>query len=466
MENSNHNDSQNNKPNAQQGGANPHFRKHRGHRGGKNQRHHNNNNAAKESAEAREPSVAAPSENGGAPTEAAQNQPHPQKNQNKHHKNNHQRNQKGSRGYFRQPPEHASDEDELSLADLRARIVLKAADGSVPTPTPSVTDETVAATESAVEAETRTEAITEDYEPMMPAPETPTPIQSSEDRIEVIGVRFRTSGKMYYFDPNGKKPKKGDFAIVETVRGPEFGEVCLGVCTVNKKDVVLPLRPLIRVATEADIAHNEQNRAKEEAAMDVCREKIAQHKLDMKLIDSQYTFDNSKLLFYFSAEGRVDFRELVKDLGATFHTRIELRQIGVRDEARILGGLGVCGRTICCATFLPDFTQVSIKTAKEQNLSLNAGKISGICGKLMCCLHYEAALYAEENRRTPAPDSTVKTEDGIGTVISANPLAGTIRVLLKDGKDAGETTIKQYHRDTVTVIGKEKKNANKDNTGN
>jgi cell fate regulator YaaT (PSP1 superfamily) len=259
---------------------------------------------------------------------------------------------------------------------------------------------------------------------------------------------------MYYFDPCDKYPKKGENVIVETARGPEFGEVCMERCNVNQKDTILPLRPLIRIATPEDVVHNNNNRAQEADALEICRAKIADHKLDMKLIDAQYSFDNSKLLFYFSAEGRVDFRELVKNLASIFHTRIELRQIGIRDEARMLGGLGVCGRTLCCSTFLPDFTQVSIKMAKEQNLSLNSSKISGVCGRLMCCLHYESEVYSEEIKKTPSNDTIVKTEDGVGTVISSNPLAGTIRVVLKDSPD---TAPKQYHRDNVTVIGKERR---------
>jgi cell fate regulator YaaT (PSP1 superfamily) len=222
---------------------------------------------------------------------------------------------------------------------------------------------------------------------------------------------------------------------------------------VKVSETVTPLRPLIRIATEADIAHNEENRKKEKDALVICAKKIEEHELDMKLIDAQYAFDNSKLLFYFSSEGRVDFRELVKDLASVFRTRIELRQIGIRDEAKMLGGFGACGRLLCCSTFLPDFSQVSIKMAKEQGLSLNATKISGMCGKLMCCLRFESEVYSEEIKRTPAQGSTVKTEDGVGTVISVNPLAGTVRVLLKDTPDAPP---KQYHRDTLTVLPKEK----------
>ncbi|MBQ1230487.1 MAG: stage 0 sporulation family protein [Clostridia bacterium] len=259
---------------------------------------------------------------------------------------------------------------------------------------------------------------------------------------------------MYYFDPKGIRAKKGDCAIVETARGPEFGDVCLGNSMVRKQEIVAQLRPLIRLATEEDIAHNQENCKKEKEALSICQQKILAHKLEMKLIDAQYAFDNSKLLFYFSAEGRVDFRELVKDLASVFRTRIELRQIGIRDEAKLLGGIGACGRPLCCSTFLPDFAQVSIKMAKEQNLSLNSSKISGVCGRLMCCLRYESETYTEEIRRTPPHDATVKTEDGIGRVISSNPLAGTIRVLLRDDPDAPP---KQYHRDQVTVLEKERR---------
>ncbi|MBQ7380826.1 MAG: stage 0 sporulation family protein, partial [Clostridia bacterium] len=204
----------------------------------------------------------------------------------------------------------------------------------------------------------------------------------------VIGIRFKKTGKVYYFAAGSFKAKRGDFAIVETARGAEFGEVWLSNRFVHNEEIVPPLRPVIRIATAADIAHNEANRQKEQEAFRVGNEKILAHKLDMKLVDVQYTFDNSKLLFYFTSAGRVDFRELVKDLASVFRTRIELRQIGIRDEAKIVGGLGVCGRTICCSSFLSNFGQVSIKMAKEQNLSLNSSKISGNCGRLMCCLRY------------------------------------------------------------------------------
>ncbi|MBQ8416688.1 MAG: stage 0 sporulation family protein, partial [Clostridia bacterium] len=242
---------------------------------------------------------------------------------------------------------------------------------------------------------------------------------------------------------------------VETARGPEFGEICLENTMVDANETVTPLRPLLRIATPQDVAHNEENRQKEAEALKVCQEKIQAHKLDMKLIEAQYAFDNSKLLFYFSSDGRVDFRELVKDLASVFRTRIELRQIGIRDEAKMLGGLGACGRPLCCSTFLPDFAQVSIKMAKEQGLSLNSAKISGMCGRLMCCLRFESDVYTEEIRLTPSIDTIVKTEDGVGTVIGTNPLAGTVRVVLKDSPD---TPPKQYHRSTVTVLGKRNRN--------
>ena len=273
------------------------------------------------------------------------------------------------------------------------------------------------------------------------------------ERLEVIGVQFRASGKSYYFDPKGKKVHAGDLVIVETARGLEYGEITSRNHDVRKTVITTPLRPLIRIATESDTAQNAENRQKEREAFGICKQKIAEHKLPMKLIDVQYAFDRSRILFYFSAESRVDFRELVKDLAGVFHTRIELRQIGIRDEAKLLGGLGACGRALCCSSFLPDFTQVTIKMAKEQGLSLNSNKISGTCGRLMCCLRYESETYAEELRRMPSMDSTVKTADGIGTVVGVNPIAGTVRVLLES---APEAPAKIYGREEVTMLAKEK----------
>lgn len=332
---------------------------------------------------------------------------------------------------------HPTENDVMTMDELRAKIVLKTADGSVPA------KEETPATEPVVSIPTDL------LIPMDPDPNTAAP---TEECVEVVGVRFRTSGKVYYFDPKKNQLKRGQYAIVETARGPEFGEITFGNRAVKKSATVSPLRPVLRPATEADIAHNLENLKKEQDALEICRKKILDHRLEMKLIDVQYAFDNSKLLFYFTSEGRVDFRELVKDLASVFHTRIELRQIGIRDEAKMLGGLGICGRPLCCATFLPDFVQVSIKMAKEQGLSLNSAKISGVCGRLMCCLRYESEVYAQEIRRTPPLESTVNTPDGIGTVIGMSPLAGTVKVYLKNA----DTPPKVYHRDQVTVLGKER----------
>ncbi len=276
--------------------------------------------------------------------------------------------------------------------------------------------------------------------------------------VEIIGVRFKKSGKVYYFDANGQKAKRGEYAIVDTARGAEFGEVWIPNKMVPSTEIVPPLRPYIRPATKEDVKHNEENTKKEEEAFVICNEKITAHGLDMKLVDVQYTFDNSKLLFYFTSAGRVDFRELVKDLASVFKTRIELRQIGIRDEAKLIGGLGICGRSLCCAGFLTDFGQVSIKMAKEQNLSLNATKISGNCGRLMCCLRYEHKAYEEEIRLTPPVDSVVKTPDGVGTVCDISPLLGLVKVKLNDTEGAP----KAYHRDNVKVIGHANDQKNKD----
>ena len=287
--------------------------------------------------------------------------------------------------------------------------------------------------------------------------ETPAPKKApaeDEEQVEVVGVRFKKVGKVYYFAPNGIQANKGEFAIVDTARGPEYGEIFVTNKTVGISEIVPPLREIIRIATPEDAIHNEENTQKEKEAFGICLEQIAKHELDMKLVDAQYTFDNSKLLFYFTSAGRVDFRELVKDLAAIFRTRIELRQIGIRDEAKLIGGLGACGRPLCCATFLSDFVQVSIKMAKEQGLFLNSSKISGTCCRLMCCLRYEQESYEYEIAHTPAVDSTVKTPDGVGTVTETHPLTGMIKVKItnKDGE-----TIKPYHRDNVKIIHSQKK---------
>jgi len=246
--------------------------------------------------------------------------------------------------------------------------------------------------------------------------------------IEIIGVRFKPVGKIYYFDPCGLTVEEGDYVIVETSRGVEMAQVLQKNREIDESELVSPLRKTLRIATPADLAVVEANEKKAKEAFAVCKKKIAAHKLDMKLIEAEYTFDGSKILFYFAAEGRVDFRELVKDLASVFRMRIELRQIGVRDEAKLCGGLGICGRPFCCTSFLDEFQPVSIKMAKEQNLSLNPTKISGTCGRLMCCLKYEQEAYEDLNRTTPRVDSTVKTPAGIGTVVETNLLRGMVKV--------------------------------------
>ncbi len=275
------------------------------------------------------------------------------------------------------------------------------------------------------------------------------PIPDGTTAVEVVGVRFRSAGRLYFFSPNGMKLAIGTRVIVDTARGPELGDVVMLNRKIAEKYVVQPLRSVLHIATKEDIAHEAENRKKEAEALKVCAQKIAYHKLDMRLVDAQYTFDNSKLLFYFTSEGRVDFRELVRDLAGYFHTRIELRQIGIRDEARLVGGLGMCGRPFCCATHLSDFGQVSVKMAKEQGLSINASKISGCCGRLMCCLRYEQESYQMEAMLTPKKDARVETPDGKGTVLESVPLSGMVKVKL-DGND--EEPPRTYHRDLLTVI--------------
>jgi len=253
---------------------------------------------------------------------------------------------------------------------------------------------------------------------------------------EVIGVRFKKVGKVYYFSPEGIKVNKGDHVIVETARGIEYGEAVMQNRMVEDDKIVKPLRNILRIATDADRKIVEENEKKENEAFDICLKKIAEHKLDMHLVTVEYTFDRNKVLFYFTADGRVDFRELVKDLASVFRTRIELRQIGVRDEAKMIGGLGVCGKPLCCATFLDDFQPVSINMAKEQNLSLNPAKISGTCGRLMCCLKYEQEAYDQLIRSTPSVDSVVETPQGPGTVIDVSLLKGVCKVRLDNAPDS------------------------------
>ncbi|HAH79377.1 MAG TPA: stage 0 sporulation protein, partial [Ruminococcaceae bacterium] len=257
---------------------------------------------------------------------------------------------------------------------------------------------------------------------------------------EIIGVRFKNVGKVYYFDPDGNTLKRGDRVIVETARGVECGEVAMENRIVGDEDLVQPLKKLIRPATAADLKKVEENHKKEKSAFGICLRKIAAHKLEMKLVGVEYTFDNSKILFYFTADGRVDFRELVKDLASVFRTRIELRQIGVRDEAKMLGGVGVCGRPFCCSTFLGGFQPVSIKMAKEQGLSLNPVKISGICGRLMCCLKYEQETYAGLMKVVPAVNAAVMTPQGRGVVADRNLLSETVSVRLNVSPDSPPRT--------------------------
>lgn len=258
----------------------------------------------------------------------------------------------------------------------------------------------------------------------------------------IIGVRFRNVGKIYYFDPVSFDIKTGDHVIVETARGIEYGLVVLSPKEVEDFEVVQPLKEVLRIATPKDDVKEENNREKEKEAFEICQKKIAAHHLDMKLIDAEYTFDNNKVLFYFTADGRIDFRELVKDLAAVFKTRIELRQIGVRDETKILGGIGICGRSLCCHTYLSEFAPVSIKMAKEQNLSLNPTKISGVCGRLMCCLKNEQETYEDLNSKMPAHGEMVMTPEGLkGEVSSVNVLRQLVKVLVEADN---EKEIREY----------------------
>ena len=266
--------------------------------------------------------------------------------------------------------------------------------------------------------------------------------------VKVVGVRFRNAGKIYYFGPGKLDIHAGMHVIVETARGVEMGTVMTEPKGVSEEEVIQPLKPVIRIATEADEKTVAKNREKEKDAFRICLEKIAKHKLDMKLVEAEYTFDNNKLLFYFTADGRIDFRELVKDLAAVFRTRIELRQIGVRDETKIVGGIGICGRPLCCASYLSEFIPVSIKMAKEQNLSLNPTKISGVCGRLMCCLKYEEDTYEELNGRLPNIGDYVTTDDGLkGEVHSVSILRQLVKVIVTVNND--EKEIREYKVDQL-----------------
>ena len=281
---------------------------------------------------------------------------------------------------------------------------------------------------------------------------------------QVIGVKFRNNGKLYYFSPGELSLKKGDGVVVETARGTEFGEVVMGLTEISDENVVHTLKPVLRKATADDIERAAYNRKKEQEAFPVAQKKIEERGLDMKLVDVEYAFDDNKILFYFTADGRIDFRELVRDLAGVFRTRIELRQIGVRDESKMLGGLGICGRPFCCSAFLDDFHPVSIKMAKEQGLSLNPTKISGTCGRLMCCLKYEQPAYDELLAKTPQRGCPVETPDGHGVVADAFVMSGVVKVTLDSAPDAAP---RNYKLDQLTILGKcrgrKKKDESSDN---
>ena len=269
---------------------------------------------------------------------------------------------------------------------------------------------------------------------------------------DVVGVRFKKAGKIYYFDPNGLDIQENEFVIVETVRGVEFGKAVLAKKQVDENDVVLPLKKVIRIADTKDKLIVEENRKAAEEAFHTCTQKVEEHSIEMKLVDVEYTFDRNKVIFYFTADGRVDFRELVKDLAAIFRTRIELRQIGVRDEAKLLGGIGPCGRMLCCSTFLGDFEPVSIKMAKDQNLSLNPSKISGLCGRLMCCLKYENDEYESAKEQLPDLEEIIETPNGRGRVVGLNILERVLQVQLFEKEKVVEFTLEELVKDGAVSI--------------
>lgn len=285
-------------------------------------------------------------------------------------------------------------------------------------------------------------------------------MEDTETMVKVTGVKFKKNGKMYYFDPGELELQQGDGVIVETARGMEFARVTMGLKDIRESDVMHPLKKVVRIADEDDLRRHEENESKKGHAMEVCREKIQKHHLDMKLIDVEFTFDNNKIIFYFTADGRVDFRDLVKDLASVFKMRIELRQVGVRDEAKMLGGIGCCGRELCCASWLADFQPVSIKMTKTQNLSLNPTKISGVCGRLMCCLKYENSTYQELRKGMPDVNERVRVGDEIGKVIETNILRGTVKVRMftgekdENGREKLNSEILTYDKDEVERLGK------------
>jgi len=271
--------------------------------------------------------------------------------------------------------------------------------------------------------------------------------------IEIIGLRFKPAGKIYYFDPNGRKIRRGTGIIVETIRGMEYGVCEIANKTVEEDQAFMPVRKIIRIANDKDLETLEKNKEREKEAFGICLEKIREHGLGMKLIDVELTFDTTKIIFYFTAEGRVDFRELVKELASVFRMRIELRQIGVRDESKFLNGIGMCGRTLCCATFLSEFQPVSMKMAKDQSLSLNPSKISGICGRLMCCLKYEEETYEELSKGMPDVGDIIKVHDGQGEVLSVSTLRRTLRAAIRKNQHE-PPSINTYEADEITIIKK------------
>ncbi len=333
--------------------------------------------------------------------------------------------------------------------------VMKALQADEDAATDVVTDVVTNAVGSDV-ADVNNDVIADENAPLTDAGAEEAPVTPAKEYVEIVGVRFRSNAKTYYFDPRGVLYRVGCAVIVETSRGMEFGTVTIANRPVDTSLIVPPLRAIVRVATENDLARNEKNRAMEKEAAVIGAERIEKYGLDMKIVDVEYTFDNSKLLFYFTSEARVDFRELVKNLASIFKTRIELRQIGIRDEARLMGGLGACGRPFCCSSFLSDFTQVSIKMAKEQNFSLNSAKISGSCGRLMCCLRYEHDAYEEALKNTPSNGTLVSTPNGEGIVIETRPLAGMVKVRFEDKNDSP----KYYSCSELTVLGKPRRTNN------
>ncbi|MBQ7986450.1 MAG: stage 0 sporulation family protein [Clostridia bacterium] len=270
---------------------------------------------------------------------------------------------------------------------------------------------------------------------------------------KIVGVRFKSAGKIYHFNPAGHDIKKGDKVIVETARGIEMGEICVGIKEISPESLTKPLKDVIRIATEEDIKRVQENKEKEKEAFDICLEMIKQHGLDMKLVETEYTFDRTKVLFYFTSDGRVDFRELVKDLATRFRVRIELRQIGIRDESKMVGSIGICGRELCCSKFLGEFMPVSIKMAKEQGLSLNPTKISGTCGRLMCCLKFEQETYEELLKVTPRQGALVQTPDGKGTVEYVEMLKGLVKVRLEGDR---ENAVSEYNVADLKILKKGK----------